>query len=180
MCKLMCYPPCPWQTAASVFSQPKQNHSICLFREQILNCLERPLRTHRHPLIQWCLCVEKETTYVLFQKPREILPFSVLPWPQRDLSCCGPGGCRVLTSRYPKGSWTARTQATGSSICAGVRTPASLIKKLMGLWHPQENPWFSTHKIKPIPWGKEFLLMERTKIHMMVCLCIKINDALHF
>lgn len=96
------------------------------------------LRTRKHPLIQWCLCVEKETAHLLFQKAREVLPFSVLPWPQRDVSCCGPGGCRVLTRNYPKGSWTARTQATNSSIHAGVRTPASLIKKLTGLWQSQD------------------------------------------
>ena len=117
--------PLPLPTAASVLSQTKQNHSICFFREWLLHCLERSFPGGRvedpqaSSLPQWCLHVEEGIAYLPFQKVRkvwqQVLPFSVLPWPQRDLSCCGPGGCRVLTRKNPEGSWAARPQATSSS-----------------------------------------------------------------
>lgn len=108
---------------------------------------------------------------------RETCPIVV-----QEVAGCSPGATlRAVELGF-------RTQAV--PICAEVRTPASLIKKLMGLWHPQDavsvhpcirkNTWFSMQTIKPILGGKEFLLMERAQIHTMLCLYIKINYALHF
>lgn len=192
--------PLPLLTGASVLCQPKQNHSICYFQgvntafTKKSHFLVGGLRTHRLPLCLSGIHVWKKELPVYISKKSggsdSKCCRSLLLWPQRNLLCCGPGGCRVLTSKNPEGSWAARRQATKSSRSCRSLDTARLIRKHMELWHP-----WDADLVHPCIWGQpsafhaedkahprreESLSMEGKQSHVTLCLCKKINQALHF
>ena len=188
--------PLPLARAASVLSQPKQNHSICFFLEldPVLPRKIIPWWEGWGPAgilsVSVMPCVGEGIACLPFQKVRRVfqqaLPFSILPWPQRDLSRCGPGGRRELTSESPDSSWGHQqlpfVQEVGHrpGWSRNLRDSGTLEKLLQCIPASRAVPLLSVQRLELIPGGQGSLSVEGTQIHVMLRLRKKINQALLF
>lgn len=129
----MCQSPCPWQTAISVLSWAKQNHSICFFREWIAqkdHFLVGGLRTRGKPLCGKGNCLS------VFLKSKESIALLCSP-DQRETCPVEVQEAAGCFRRYPRAAELQGHRPRAVSLCSGPGTRASLVKKLMGLWQPQ-------------------------------------------